>query len=184
MTDVNKVVDNYVACWNEPDPEPRRELVQRTFADDATYVDAHRSGAGTDAIADMIGAAQQQFPDHKIELARGPEDAHNDRLRFTWKLVGPDGALREAGRDVGVLDRATAEPHDPDRSERRPERRVGLPSLAGSPPAGRAPPNAGGFAPSGWPAARRRDAHGSERSALGRRGGAGCLARSDRAGPG
>ena len=103
MTDATTVVDDYVATWNETDAGRRRELVQRTFADDATYIDAHRSGTGTDGIADMIGTAQEQFPGHRIELARGPEDAHNDRLRFTWRLVGPDGSAVAGGADFAVL---------------------------------------------------------------------------------
>ena len=96
MTDVKKVVDDYIATWNETDPERRRELVAQAFADDAIYIDAHRYGQGTDGIADMIGTAQEQFPGHRIELSYGP-DAHNDRVRFSWTLHGPDGGDAVAG---------------------------------------------------------------------------------------
>lgn len=102
MTDVKKVVDDYIATWNETDAERRRELVAKAFADDATYVDAHRSGEGTEGIAEMIGAAQEQFPGHRIELSYGP-DSHNDRVRFAWTLHGPDGGAVAGGADFATL---------------------------------------------------------------------------------
>jgi hypothetical protein len=92
VSDIATVVDRYVAAWNEREPDRRRELVADTFAEDARYVDPHRSGDGLDGIDAMIEAAQGQFPGHRIELTFGP-DAHNDRVRFAWQLLGPDGAV-------------------------------------------------------------------------------------------
>ena len=95
------VVDTYIASWNEGDEAARRALVARTWTDDGTYVDPLMSGAGTDGIAAMIGAAQASFPDHRFELAFGP-DAHNDVVRFAWRLVGAGGAVA-TGMDFGRL---------------------------------------------------------------------------------
>lgn len=92
MTDIASAVNDYIATWNERDPERRRTLVAQTFADDASYLDPHRSGQGPDGIDAMIATAQDQFPAHRIELTFGPE-AHNDRVRFAWQLRGPDGAV-------------------------------------------------------------------------------------------
>jgi hypothetical protein len=92
VSDIATLVDRYIAAWNEREPGRRRELVSDTFAEDAGYVDAHRSGDGVEEIDAMIGTAQDQFPGHRIELIFGP-DAHNDRVRFAWQLVGPDGAV-------------------------------------------------------------------------------------------
>ncbi|MEN3281736.1 MAG: hypothetical protein V7607_2876 [Solirubrobacteraceae bacterium] len=85
MTDTTTLIDNYIATWNEADPERRRELIAQTWTDDATYVDPMMSGAGRDGIDTMIAGAQQQFPGHRFELAGAP-DAHHDRVRFTWHL--------------------------------------------------------------------------------------------------
>ena len=71
-TSIAAVVETYIASWNEGDAERRRELVGATFADDARYVDPLMSGAGIEGIADMIGAAQAQFPGHRFELDFGP----------------------------------------------------------------------------------------------------------------
>jgi hypothetical protein len=88
-SEIATVVDGYIAMWNETDAERRRELVAGTLTDEATYVDPLMAGEGTEGIAGMIGAAQQQFPGHRFELTFGP-DRHNDRVRFAWQLVGPD----------------------------------------------------------------------------------------------
>ncbi len=105
MTDttapITAVVDDYLAAWNEADPARRRAHVTRAFADDATYVDPLMAGAGADAIDGLIAGAQRQFPGHRFELAAGP-DAHHDRVRFTWTLVGPDGPVA-VGLDVATL---------------------------------------------------------------------------------
>jgi hypothetical protein len=102
MTNIASTVDSYIASWNEPDEERRRELVARTFTEDGSYVDPLMSGSGVDGIAAMIGAAQAQFPGHRFELAFGP-DAHNDVVRFAWKLVG-DGGEVARGVDFATVD--------------------------------------------------------------------------------
>jgi SnoaL-like protein len=101
MTDITNTVDNYIAAWNEADPARRRQIVAETFTDDATYLDPLMSGEGQDGIAAMIGGAQQQFPGHRFELSMGP-DAHNDRVRFAWSLVGEGGPVA-AGVDFATV---------------------------------------------------------------------------------
>jgi hypothetical protein len=102
MTDITTIVDGYIAAWNETDADRRRELVADAFADDASYVDPLMTGDGTDGITAMIGAAQQQFPGHRFELSAGP-DAHHDRVRFAWQLVGEGGAPVAGGVDFATL---------------------------------------------------------------------------------
>ena len=101
MTDHNALIDTYIASWNETDAERRRELVSRTWAEDATYVDPLMSGEGIDGIDAMIAGVQQQYPGHRFELADGP-DAHHDRVRFSWHLVGDAGPIA-TGFDFGTL---------------------------------------------------------------------------------
>ena len=103
MTDVATTIDNYIAAWNERDAERRRELVQRTFAEDADYVDPLMRGDGQDGIDHMIAGVQEQYSDYRFELAGGP-DAHNDRVRFSWHLVGNgNGQPVATGYDFGTL---------------------------------------------------------------------------------
>ena len=102
MTDVATLVDGYIATWNEADGTRRRELVERTFTADATYVDPLVSGAGADGIDAMIAGVQEQYQGHRFKLAAGP-DAHNDRVRFSWHLVDDRGAPVALGIDFGEL---------------------------------------------------------------------------------
>jgi hypothetical protein len=101
--DLNILVNRYIEAWNETDDDRRRELVAGTWSDDGSYLDPLMSGTGHDEIAAMIAGAQQQFPGHRFERSFGP-DAHNDRVRFAWRLYGPDGDEPvAAGVDFGTL---------------------------------------------------------------------------------
>ena len=88
MTDITTVVDSYIAMWNETDAE-RRRAHHRARHGPRTRPTSTRScrAAGRDGIDAMIAGAQEQFPGHRFELAAGP-DAHHDRVRFAWQLVG------------------------------------------------------------------------------------------------
>jgi hypothetical protein len=101
MTNIATTVEQYIATWNEPDAERRRALAGQVWTDDGSYLDPLMRGAGPDAIAEMIGAAQAQFPGHRFELAFGP-DAHNDVVRFAWRLVGESGPVA-AGVDFATV---------------------------------------------------------------------------------
>jgi hypothetical protein len=103
MPEIATVVDGYIAMWNETAPERRRAIIAETWTEDASYVDPLMSGQGPDGIDAMVAAAQQQFPGHRFELTYGP-DAHNDRVRFAWKLVGQEnGAPVAAGVDFATV---------------------------------------------------------------------------------
>ena len=103
MAEIRNVIERYIQAWNETDPPRRRELIARTWTEDGTYVDPLMTGEGQEGINQMIEAAQGQFPDHRFELAFGP-DLHNDRVRFAWKLYGTDaGAPVAAGVDFATV---------------------------------------------------------------------------------
>jgi hypothetical protein len=103
MADVETIVDNYIAIWNETDAQARRAIIAATFSDDATYLDPIMSGDGPAGIDAMVAGAQAQFPGHRFELTAGP-DAHHDRVRFAWSLVGEHGGAPVArGVDFATL---------------------------------------------------------------------------------
>jgi hypothetical protein len=103
MADVVTLIDNYIATWNETDPDRRRALVNQTFTDDADYLDPLMQSEGHDGIDAMIATVQQQYADYRFELAASP-DAHNDRVRFSWHLVGNGSRDPVAtGHDFGTL---------------------------------------------------------------------------------
>jgi hypothetical protein len=105
MTNVNETVVRYIAAWNERDSKRRRELVAETWADDGSYIDAHRNGSGHGAIDAMLAAAQAQFPGYRVNLASGIE-THNNFVRFSWAA----GGSKEAPLYLGGTDFATLFP--------------------------------------------------------------------------
>ena len=102
MTEVTTVVDGYIAMWNETDPERRRFIIEQTWTEDGSYVDPHAEVSGADGLDALVAAVQEQFPDHRFVLASAPE-AHHDRARFTWQLVGESGDAVATGMDVAVV---------------------------------------------------------------------------------
>jgi hypothetical protein len=102
MTELTTVVDGYIAMWNERDPERRRRLIEQTWTEDGSYVDPNAEVEGAGAIDALVTAVQQQFPGHRFVLAAGP-DAHHDRARFTWQLVGESGDAIATGIDFAFV---------------------------------------------------------------------------------
>ena len=97
-----EIVERYLAAWNEKDASQRRKLVDELWAEDGSYTDPLADVRGPDAIAGLIGAAQQQFQGLVFTLG-GPVDGHHNQARFTWHL-GPDGGEPVViGFDVVVL---------------------------------------------------------------------------------
>ena len=117
MTDYQQLAATYLDLWNEPDPHRRIERARSLCGDDVAYVDPLAEVHGTQALADAIGAVQEQFPGWRFRPS-GPVDGHHRQFRFSWEL-GPDGDdapvvgfdVIEAGEDgrirrvYGFLDR-------------------------------------------------------------------------------
>ncbi|MFI6901385.1 nuclear transport factor 2 family protein [Nonomuraea sp. NPDC050394] len=102
MSDINELVERYLATWNQTDAEARRAELAEVFADDAVYTDPLVSVRGRDGLDATIAAVQSQFGGLVFSLA-GAVDAHHDIARFTWHL-GPEGAEPPAiGFDVAVI---------------------------------------------------------------------------------
>jgi hypothetical protein len=103
MSDFTKIVESYLAAWNEQDAGARLKLVAEVFAADATYTDPLAEVSGHDGISALMGAAQGQFPG-MVFTAGGPVDQHHDIARFTWNL-GPVGAAEApvVGFDVAKV---------------------------------------------------------------------------------
>jgi hypothetical protein len=99
---MNDLIDRYLACWNETDSTTRRDLITKTWADDASYIDPLVDTRGHDAIDAAIAATQGQFPGHVFALA-GPVDAHHDVARFSWGLGRDADEPLVIGSDVASV---------------------------------------------------------------------------------
>lgn len=102
MSDVNDLVDRYIAIWNETNTTSRRALIERTWTQDARYVDPLMTGDGHSGIDTMIAGVQQRFPDFRFSLL-GKPDAHGAHLRFSWALGPQGGEAVVKGTDFAVM---------------------------------------------------------------------------------
>src|SRR3954451_20039966 len=96
------VIDRYIACRNEADPERRRALIAETFTAAASYCDPMLEGTGHAGIDALIAVAQRQFPGLRFSR-RGAADAHHDRLRFAWALAPAGAEAIAGGTDLAVV---------------------------------------------------------------------------------
>jgi SnoaL-like domain len=99
---MQETIKRYLEAWNETDPVKRGALVASLWAADGSYTDPLADVRGPDAIAGLIGAAQQQFPGLVFTLG-GPADANHNQARFTWHLGPSGGEPIVIGFDVMVL---------------------------------------------------------------------------------
>jgi hypothetical protein len=101
-----KIIEEYIASWNETDADARRALIDQVWAADGSYTDPMAELNGRDEIDAGIAGVQQMFAGLVFSLA-GPVDAHHDQARFTWHLGAADGGEPVViGFDVAVLDPA------------------------------------------------------------------------------
>ena len=101
-TEVEQLIDRYIAAWNETDPATRRTLIARAWTEDGSYLDPLMRGEGHDGIDAMIGGAQAQFPGYRFRRT-GELDTHHDRVRFSWELGSEGGPALAEGVDFGVV---------------------------------------------------------------------------------
>ena len=101
-TDLATTVDTYLAAWSEPDDVRRIAMIKDVWAVDGRLIDPPLVGEDHDGISEMAKTMQEHFPGHTFRRTSGI-DTHHEHLRFSWELVGPDGAVALAGVDVGDL---------------------------------------------------------------------------------
>jgi hypothetical protein len=103
MSHSTVIASSYVEVWNETDRQRRAELLGRSWAHDAHYVDPMMKGVGVEQISGLIDVVHERFPGFRFAL-RGTPDGHGEHVRFQWSL-GPTGAEAPIeGSDVVRLD--------------------------------------------------------------------------------
>jgi hypothetical protein len=104
MDNLTELIDRYIAVWNETDVERRRELIARTWTEDACYLDPLLQGEGRAGIDEMVRGVHERFPGHRFRRTSDP-DAHHDRVRFCWELASEGGVAVVSGTDFAVVDK-------------------------------------------------------------------------------
>jgi hypothetical protein len=122
MNDTNKLVDRYVAVWNEPDGGRRREAVAALWSNDAVHIlqppqEVREAGAnlevtatfqarGHAALEARVGRAYADFVGEGGNSFRARDDADRlgDVVKFRWEMVTSVGEVAAVGLEFVVLD--------------------------------------------------------------------------------
>lgn len=102
MSNIESVVESYVASWNETDPAKRQSALAAACAANASYRDPVMTSDGHAGLDAMLAGVQAKFPGFVLKRI-SKIDSHNGAVRFAWSL-GPDaGPSVVEGVDFATL---------------------------------------------------------------------------------
>jgi hypothetical protein len=96
---VEEAIATYFAAWNEQDPAERDRMLELSLTNDVELLDPTGRCTGISELSDRIARYQSAAPGTKVVSASGV-DAHNDVVRYAWKIVDPQGDEVMEGLDV------------------------------------------------------------------------------------
>jgi hypothetical protein len=105
---LDDVVLAYIEAWSTPDEAVRRELLDMSLADDASYTDPAYEVRGKEEIARHIGRSLSgeayggTGAGARIPISSGV-DQHHGLFRFSWVMVDPQDQLLLEGMDFVEL---------------------------------------------------------------------------------
>jgi hypothetical protein len=123
MGNSNDLADHYVALWNEPDPDRRRQLIAELWAVDGAQIlqppqeireIAARPGIGLTATLEARGHAALEVratSAYEAFIAPGAfrfrrrdnVERLADVVKFNWEMVSTDGEVAGVGLEFLVL---------------------------------------------------------------------------------
>jgi hypothetical protein len=101
---LDDVVLAYIGAWSTSDDVVRRELLDASLADDASYTDPAYEVRGKEEIASHIGRSLSgeayggAGAGARIPISSGV-DQHHGLFRFSWVMVDPQEQLLLEGMD-------------------------------------------------------------------------------------
>ena len=122
--DPRKLVDRYVAVWNEPDAELRRKAIHELWAEDGAHVlqppqDIREAASGLGFPAATLQARGHDAPDVRVTRAyeefvapgkftfkpRDNADRLHNVVKFNWEMIPTGGGeVAGAGLEILILD--------------------------------------------------------------------------------
>lgn len=106
MKSSQKLVDRYIALWNEPDPSRRRDQVVSLWSEEGEHLSPSGRHVGHDAIEARVAGTFERFiaaRHWRFRVANGTARASNV-VRLHWQAVSEEkGAIEAAGIEFLVL---------------------------------------------------------------------------------
>lgn len=103
MSDIQRLIDDHLAAYADPDRQRRSAAVQRLWAEDAELVDPPLAARGHAQIVAQADQLLAHFPGHRFQRSSGI-DLHHGVARYGWQLCAPDGTVALEGIDIAQLD--------------------------------------------------------------------------------
>ncbi len=105
MTDLDDFITQYVAAWNEPDPDARRNWIAGTWSAQAGLFNARNEYHGHAGIEDAVRRSYELFVAHGFLFRpRQKPISHHGAIQFTWEMITPDGEVDSIGTQFLILD--------------------------------------------------------------------------------
>ena len=98
---LEEAVVAYVTAWNTADEQTRRDLLERSFADDGTYTDPSARVVGREALVVHSRRFAERLPGSSIAVTSAVA-ARDGVACFTWRVTGPGGETLREGIDFVV----------------------------------------------------------------------------------
>jgi hypothetical protein len=107
VSEINELVDRYVAVWNQPDAELRRRGIAELWTEDGMHLTPSLEARGYEAIETRVAGAYQRFVEvggYLFRATANTVDGHHNVVRFNWEMVpATGGAVEAAGFDFLIL---------------------------------------------------------------------------------
>jgi hypothetical protein len=106
MHDMQVIVRDYIAVWNEPDAERRRALVRTLWQEDASHLARTLEAVGHAGIEKRVGDAYEKWVKEKgnVFRLRDGVDGHHDTIKLRWEMLpAAGGEVISIGFDFLVL---------------------------------------------------------------------------------
>src|SRR5262249_44886305 len=106
MLDATEIVRNYVAVWNEADPEVRCRRIEAVWVPDGTSCYRLLGARDYDAIENRVaGSWDKWLRDGKYVFRSKATVCHHDVVKSAWQMVSvPGGRVEANGLSFLVLD--------------------------------------------------------------------------------
>jgi hypothetical protein len=104
MSDIQAFVRDYIAVWNEPDAERRRQIIRSLWQEDAHHLARTLEAIGHAGIEKRVTDAYDKWVREKghVFRLRDGVDGHHGTIKLRWEMLPADAAGRGGGEVVSI----------------------------------------------------------------------------------
>jgi len=106
MIDIQTLIQDYIAVWNEADAGRRRQLIRTLWQEDAHHLARTLEAVGHAGIEKRVTDAYDKWVKEKGNVFRlqGSVDGHHDTVKLRWAMLpAAGGDVVSVGFDFLVL---------------------------------------------------------------------------------